>query len=66
MNSENKTFETGSNPYHLNLNSTAKDFSFTETTNPGDGLLDLLSKYTIIEDEYEITTDNLDNNLVIK
>jgi len=47
-------FETGSNPYPLNLNNTAKDFSFSEITNPHNGVLDMLSKFIIIENKYQV------------
>lgn len=51
MATDNKYFETGSNPYYLNLNNTAKEFSIVEATNPPYGLLDTLSKFIIIEDD---------------
>ena len=54
MNTENKYYETGSNPYYLNLNNTAKDFSLNESTNPQVGLLDTLSKYIIIENNIKV------------
>ncbi len=50
MAADNKYFETGSNPYYLNLNNTAKDFSDNDTTNPQYGLLDTLTKFIIVED----------------
>lgn len=54
MAADNKYFETGSNPYYLNQNSSAKDFSFNESTNPSYGLLDTLTKFIIVEDNTEI------------
>ncbi len=54
METENKFFETGSNPYYLNLNNSAKEFSTFETTNPSTGLLDILSKFTIIQNQYSL------------
>ncbi|MBS1516588.1 MAG: hypothetical protein JSS91_00715 [Bacteroidetes bacterium] len=46
--SENKFYETGSNPYYLNINNTAKDYSLNESSNPQSGLLYIMSKHTII------------------
>jgi hypothetical protein len=46
---DNKYSETGSNPYYLNQNNTAKDFSFKDTTNPQTGLLDTLLKFVIVK-----------------
>ncbi|HEY8934606.1 MAG TPA: hypothetical protein VIM65_05270 [Cyclobacteriaceae bacterium] len=66
MDSGSKTFETGSNPYHLNLNSTAKDFSLADTTNPSDSLLDILSKFILIEDQYVIHSDKIQNDFIIE
>jgi len=66
MIAENKYFETGSNPYYLNLNNTAKDFSFTETTNPQFGLLDTLTKFIIVERNIVIEEPHLDNGLIIE
>jgi hypothetical protein len=54
MAADNKYFETGSNPYYLNLNNTAKDFSLNDTTNPQYGLLDTLTRFIIIEDNIVI------------
>jgi hypothetical protein len=48
----NKYFGTGSNPCYLNLSSTAKDFSFNDTTSPQYGLLDNLTKFVIVEEDY--------------
>ena len=54
MESTSKIYETGSNPYYLNTNNTAKEFSFDESTNPNYGLLNTLANFIIIEDEYTI------------
>lgn len=54
MDSTNKIYETGSNPYYLNTNNTAKEFSLDESTNPNYGLLNTLANFIIIEDEYTI------------
>jgi len=54
MAADNKYFETGSNPYYLNLSSTAKDFSFNDTTNPQFGLLNTLTRFVIVNDNAEI------------
>lgn len=56
---DNKYFETGSNPYYLNLNNTAKDFSYSESTNPQYGLLNMLSKFIIIEIEYQVEPNHI-------
>ena len=51
MSSENKYYETGSSPYYLNINNTAKDYSENETSCPQNELIDLLYRHTIILDE---------------
>jgi hypothetical protein len=66
MQAENKYFETGSNPYYLNLNNTAKDFSFSDSTNPQFGLLDTLTKFIIVEDNYQVERPIIDQELVIE
>jgi hypothetical protein len=64
MEADNKYFETGSNPYYLNLNNTAKDFSISESTNPQYGLLDTLSKFIIIENEYQVEPIQIEDELI--
>ncbi len=54
MAEEKKFFETGSDPYRLNRDNSAKDFSLNESTNPSFGLLDTLSKFIIIEENTQI------------
>lgn len=54
MNTDNKYFETGSNPYYLNLNNTAKDYSINDTTNPHCGVLEMLTKFIIVEEKVKI------------
>ena len=66
MAADNKYFETGSNPYYLNLNNTAKDFSFNESTNPSYGLLDTLTKFIIVEDNTEIQQPIIQEELIIE
>jgi hypothetical protein len=66
MAADNKYFETGSNPYYLNLNNTAKDFSFNESTNPPYGLLDTLTKFIIVEDNIEIQQPIIQEELIIE
>lgn len=66
MAADNKYFETGSNPYYLNLNNTAKDFSFNESTNPPYGLLDTLTKFIIVEDNTEIQQPIIQEELLIE
>ena len=60
METDNKHFETGSNPYYLNLNDTAQEFSFNENTNPENGLLEILSKFIIIENEYVLESFHIE------
>lgn len=66
MAADNKYFETGSNPYYLNLNNTAKDFSFNESTNPPYGLLDTLTKFIIFENNTEIQQPIIQEELIIE
>ena len=66
MAADNKYFETGSNPYYLNLNNTVKDFSFNESTNPPYGLLDTLTKFIIVEDNTEIQQPIIQEELIIE
>lgn len=66
MQVENKYFETGSNPYYLNLNNTAKDFSFNDNTNPQFGLLDTLSKFIIVEDNFYFEPPIIEQEFVIE
>ena len=63
MTIDNTYFETGSNPYYLNLNNTAKEFSFSDNTNPQYGLLDTLTKFIIIQPEYDIQVIYSDQDL---
>ena len=57
--------ETGSAPYHLNVNNTAKEFSNQESTNPSNGLMELLNKHVIIEDNIILINPQIANNLTI-
>ncbi len=66
MAANNKFFETGSNPYYLNLNNTAKDFSFNESTNPSFGLLDTLTKFAIVQENTEIQPIIIQDQLIIE
>jgi hypothetical protein len=66
MSANNKYFETGSNPYYLNLNNTAKDFSFNESTNPSFGLLDTLTKFVIVQENTEIQPIIIQDQLIIE
>jgi hypothetical protein len=66
MAADNKYFETGSNPYYLNLNNTAKNFSFNESTNPQYGLLDTLTKFILVEDNIKIEQTVFDQELIIE
>jgi len=66
MEANNKYFETGSNPYYLNLSNTAKDFSFNDSTNPQYSLLDTLTKFVIIEDNTVIQQPIIQQELIIE
>lgn len=66
MATENKYFETGSNPYYLNLSNTAKDFSFNDFTNPSYGLLDTLTKFIIVEENTEVQQPIIQQELIIE
>jgi hypothetical protein len=65
MGPDNKRFETGSNPYYLNLNNTAKDYSAGEVTNSQYGLLDVLSKFVIIIDDLVIVPTQTSEDLIL-
>jgi hypothetical protein len=65
MAADNKYYETGSNPYHLNLNNTAKDFSLNDSTNPPYGLLDTLTKFMVVEDNMVIQEPIIQEQLII-
>lgn len=58
MKSDLKLTETGTLPYHLNNDSTAKNFSDMKTTCPEDNLIFVLSQADIIEDNITII-DNI-------
>jgi hypothetical protein len=66
MTSGKKYFETGSNPYYLNLGNTAKDFSFNETTNPQNGLLNTLTQHIIIEENIYIQQPLLKDQIILE
>lgn len=66
MSLEKKYFETGSNPYYLNLGNTAKDFSFNETTNPQNGLLNSLTQNIIIEENIHIQQLLLKDQIILE
>jgi hypothetical protein len=66
MAADNKYFETGSNPYYLNLNNTAKDFSLNDSTNPQYGLLDTLTRFIIVEDNILIEEPLMEPGQIIE
>lgn len=66
METENKFYETGFNPYYLNLNNTAKDFSLNESTNPQSGLMNTLINNTIIENDTIILHPVLEDDMIIQ
>ena len=50
MDSQNKYYETGSNPYYLNLNNTAIEISYLQdSTNPENGFMNHLNGHILIE-----------------
>ncbi len=63
---DNKYFETGSSPYYLNLNNSAKEFSFNEFTNPSYGLLDTLTRFIVVENNTEIQQPIIQEELMIE
>jgi hypothetical protein len=65
MESENKFLETGSSPYYLNINNTAKEYSNQENTNPEYSLLSTLSKFIFLENNYQIQLPILQQEYVI-
>lgn len=48
--SDIKFTETGSPPYHLNMGSTAKNFSSMENTCPQNNLMFVMNKTTMVQD----------------
>lgn len=66
MAADNKYFETGSSPYYLNLNNTAKDFSFNELTSPSYGLLNTLTKFIILEENPQIQHPIIEERIIQK
>ncbi len=50
MDSQNKYYETGSNPYYLNLNNTAREISnLQDLTNPEYGFMNHINDHILIE-----------------
>lgn len=47
------------------INDTTKEFSNQESTNPTNGLLDLLEKGLIVESNISIINPQIENNLII-
>ena len=64
MAADNKYYETDSNPYYLNLNNTAKEFSLNESSNPQEGILDTLAKFVIIENEITIDSTEIQQDVI--
>jgi len=54
METENKYYETGSCPYHIDLNNTAKEYSVQDSSNPQFGFLNALNENLIIDDSVQI------------
>lgn len=60
MSSENKFYETGSNPYYLNLNNTALEYSSTDdSTNPEYGFLKFMNEHILVEDPIILNKNSL-------
>ena len=66
MTISNKYSKTGSNPFYLNLQNTAKDFSFQETTNPLNSLLDTLPKHILIINSFEVKQPIIQKEIIIE
>ncbi|EMQ95555.1 hypothetical protein D778_02389 [Xanthomarina gelatinilytica] len=50
MDSQNKYYETGSNPYYLNLNNTAIEITnLQDSTNPEYGFMNHLNSHILIQ-----------------
>lgn len=55
MDSQNKYYETGSNPYYLNLNNTAIEISnLQDSTNPEYGFMNHLNEHILVENPITI------------
>lgn len=65
MSTNIKFTETGSAPYYLNISNTTKEISNQESTNSSSGLLFLLGKYLLIEDNTILINPQILNNTVI-
>lgn len=50
MQTDKRYSETGSNPYHININNTAKDYSLNDNTNSLNSLADIMIDTIIVED----------------
>lgn len=62
-----KIYETGSNPYYLNISNTAKEYSDQLNTNSENSLVDNLSKNILIEKDYqEEASVIIDEFIIIK
>lgn len=62
MDAENKHYETGSNPYYLNLNNTAKEFmTEQDSTSPEYGFMNILNDHVLIEQPLQIV-ENVEEN----
>jgi hypothetical protein len=55
MDADNKHFETGSNPYYLNLNNTSIEMmTIHDSTNPEYGFMNFLNQHILVEQPIEI------------
>lgn len=55
MATDNKHLETGSNPYHLNLNNTSIEMmKINDSTNPEYGFMNFLNQNILIEQPIQI------------
>ena len=54
MEQSNRFFETGSLPYNINTDITAKDYSDQQNTDIENGLLFTLNKFNFVQDSFII------------
>ncbi len=66
MKTENKYYETGSDPYYLNLNNTAEEIpNFQDDTNPENSFMNLINKFDLIQNEIEIIQPVITQEFII-
>ena len=65
MEQPTKNQNLGLNPYHLNQSSSAKEFSNNETADSPNSVLDTLSKFVLIQNEYQIESGIISQDYII-